>query len=354
MDITVCPKCKHQRDPNTPTPKYECPACGVIYKKFIKANSKSDNAGAQLKAEKNLPHPQAWIKQRASQVCIVALLILSTLLVLVWTGDQRMEPHVSAESLDKAILDTQSRISAITAEQDKYTGGLLKSMLSAALATETSTLAMLNQKRQSWIHRIALGYTIDGTGFTSPDNAADQINTLNAEIEAQKAKLLVTEAKADLYSGGLIRATLLSTAASTELSLALLEQKKASLEFGFPIYFSEQDTAPPGKRSNPTPEPPKPEKLNWSITNIDSRVTESNSSWQKYAWRLELKNDEDYPLSFNATIEFQDADGFIIDDDREYGIYVPAKSEKTFTGSTLIKVPGAYKVQKTNAKVGLK
>lgn len=42
-------------------------------------------------------------------------------------------------------------------------------------------------------------------------------------------------------------------------------------------------------------------------------MTESNNSCGRYAWRLTLANDSQQPMLFDAMIEFQDADGFVID-----------------------------------------
>lgn len=373
MDIKPCPKCGYKRTTNDKAPEYECPACGIVYEKFLKPQS------VQKPTKDNNPPNPNWLSQRLSQVSIAALVALVTLLSMVWVSDKRTDirsPAATQEAtseafdtnlenprtevfvieLEDAIQAANKRVAELQAEYDKYSGGLIRSLLGASLAAEHHTLAMLNQKKQSWLHRIALTYTVDGKTFTPASDTSSILAELDAEIEVEKAKLLVTGAKADLYSGGLVRATLLSAAATTELSLSLLEQKRASLKFGFPLYDAGQGSDAPSKPiSNSSPERPQPqETLKWAILNIDSRVTESNSSWQKYAWRLELENGEDYPLVFNATIEFQDSDGFIIDTDREYGLHVPANSSKVFTGSTLINVPGAYRVAKTYAKAALK
>ncbi|HQP88519.1 MAG TPA: hypothetical protein PLL76_19895 [Thermoanaerobaculia bacterium] len=69
------------------------------------------------------------------------------------------------------------------------------------------------------------------------------------------------------------------------------------------------------------------------------------------AWKLTLRNDDSSDLAFDATIEFRDADGFVVDSDREHGFFVPAGSEKTFTGYDLVKMPGASRVARTNAKL---
>lgn len=56
-------------------------------------------------------------------------------------------------------------------------------------------------------------------------------------------------------------------------------------------------------------------------------------------------------MLFNATIEFQDADGFIVEDDNAYNLGVPAGAQETFTGYALVSMPGATRVTKTNATV---
>jgi len=89
----------------------------------------------------------------------------------------------------------------------------------------------------------------------------------------------------------------------------------------------------------------------WSIVDIDARVTEQNDTWWRYSWILTLKNDTPNPILFDATIEFLDTDGFIIDDDREYNMIIPANTQKTFTGYVFIDSSVAPNVSKVSAKV---
>lgn len=383
MNIKKCPKCGHDRAPDTEVPDYECPACGIIYAKFLQATAnrsvKGDqrprDSGSRLESSYGYANLSSWFKQRPSQVAVALTCISFVLLITVWIGDERSappqaipakvggvaEPKVgkfispsqqSENLLRDAISASNERATHLQAEYDKYSGGLIRSLLGSALAAEKNTLAMLRQKQESWIHRIALDYTVDGTAYLAPNNAAEEISAIEAAIQTEKSKLIDSQAEADRYSGGLIRATLLSTVATQKMSVAMLEQKRASLKFGFPLYSVKVGAST--EQSGPSDVSPTKRELSWSIVKIESRVTESNSSWHKHAWRLELQNDEDIPLTFNAKIEFQDSDGFVIDDDNEYGLHVPPNSNKTFTGSSLIRVPGALKVAKTNAKVGLK
>jgi len=89
----------------------------------------------------------------------------------------------------------------------------------------------------------------------------------------------------------------------------------------------------------------------WEIISIKSRITETNDVWWKHAWRLSLKNKSSEMLFFDATIEFQDKDGFIIDVDRVFDLVLPPHTEKVFTGSAMVDLPGARRVENTQAKV---
>ena len=60
----------------------------------------------------------------------------------------------------------------------------------------------------------------------------------------------------------------------------------------------------------------------FEISDVDARVTESNNTWWRFAWRLTLKSVDTHPHTMNATIEFQDKDGFIIDKDNEYNLHL--------------------------------
>jgi hypothetical protein len=82
-----------------------------------------------------------------------------------------------------------------------------------------------------------------------------------------------------------------------------------------------------------------------------TRITESNATWARFAWQASFRNTSDVPARFNITIEFIDSDGFTIDTDTAYGAVVPPQSERTFSGDTLISMPGARRVASTRTKV---
>ncbi len=89
---------------------------------------------------------------------------------------------------------------------------------------------------------------------------------------------------------------------------------------------------------------------NLKIIEIDYKINERNQVWWKYAWRLTIVNPKPLEVNVNATIEFQDKIGFVIDDN-EYCLHIPAKGQKTFTGYKLITASVAPNVAQISAKV---
>jgi hypothetical protein len=100
-------------------------------------------------------------------------------------------------------------------------------------------------------------------------------------------------------------------------------------------------------RTAATPHP----AASFEIVSVETKVTEQNDVFWRYAWRLTLKSTSTDPLVLRATIEFQDSDGFVVDTDEEYSLYLSPGEEKTFTGEKLITASTAANVAKTSAKV---
>jgi hypothetical protein len=110
---------------------------------------------------------------------------------------------------------------------------------------------------------------------------------------------------------------------------------------------------PPTATSMPSTRPPQHErKQDWHVISIESRITESNQVYTEYSWKLVVKNDSTEPAVFYGTVEFQDADGFKLDDDEvnlNRSAEVAPASEGVFTGSKYIGL--TKKVAKTIAKI---
>ncbi|HXG57031.1 MAG TPA: hypothetical protein VNJ03_16755 [Vicinamibacterales bacterium] len=238
----------------------------------------------------------------------------------------------------------------------------MKALIESRLATLKQTRALLAQRATAGDLNVLVRYTADGKPFTLPDGAAAELAAVEAEIDAMKAKVAAGEAEAARYSGGLVQAMSLSTVATMRQSQAMLDQKRLALKYGLPqfIDFAESNkaaSAPSSSASGPVPiakaVEPAPEKV-WEIVAVDSKITETNDTWWKYAWKLTLRNKGVAPHAFRATIEFQDKDGFIIDTSDSDTIVVQPNTDDTGTGYALIRMPGARNVARTVAKVSVR
>lgn len=87
------------------------------------------------------------------------------------------------------------------------------------------------------------------------------------------------------------------------------------------------------------------------IDAIDTRITENNDTWARYAWKLSISNHSDEPAQFDARIQWQDSDGFVVDEARQYGLSLNAHETQTFTGYELISYPAASRVEQVTANI---
>lgn len=90
------------------------------------------------------------------------------------------------------------------------------------------------------------------------------------------------------------------------------------------------------------------------IVSIDSKVTEKNSVWSKYAWKLTLRNNTKTRKSVTAKIEWSDGEGYIVEDDIAYDLQIASGTEETFTGYDLIDASVADSIRKVGAKINWK
>ena len=112
-----------------------------------------------------------------------------------------------------------------------------------------------------------------------------------------------------------------------------------------------------GRRPSATvPPPPQapPVKANgksWEVLDIDSRITESNGVWSRFAWKMKIVNNDVQSLNFEGEIAFEDVDGFIVDSAPVHNLIVGPSSTENFTGTKLITAASVDKVKGVRAKV---
>lgn len=91
--------------------------------------------------------------------------------------------------------------------------------------------------------------------------------------------------------------------------------------------------------------------VGFKIIDIDSKVTEANSTWSKFSWKAEVENVLSSPITIDVTMEFLDAEGFVLDDSTKYNVYIRPHQIKIVTDYTLIKAGVAPKIESINAHV---
>lgn len=244
--------------------------------------------------------------------------------------------RMRATSLGTEIADIREQIRLSEEDNARYSGGLVKSLIGARIATMRQTEAMLRQAS------ITPRQSVDAS-------SNDALRALEEQVADSKAQIARQQIEADRYSGGLIRATSLATLATLQQTLAILDQRRLVLMYGL------QSSG--GPQALPEPTPPTQARVpevqkDWRIVSVDARVTEANTVWSRYAWKLTLDNESNRPQVFQGTIEFQDNDGFIVDTSNPGQMVVPAQSQQVFTGFALIKAELVGKVARAVAKVG--
>jgi hypothetical protein len=282
-------------------------------------------------------------KQNLFQLAMISFICL----VLVGCAE-KMRPE-KMKVLKEDIAAVQTQIKNAEAEEATYEGGLILALIKLRLETLRQTLAMLQRRERSWIFGISLKFNVDGKTYVPPADADQQIKTIEEELKALDGKILKQQAEA-LYTGGLIQAMSLAALSTMRFSYAMLDHRRLALKYRLPQYIPpEGQMGKPSDLSSPVLDTKK--EKDFEIVSVNMKVTESNDVWWKFAWRLTLKNKSESPQIFDARIEFQDKEGFIIADHDGRNLLVPRNSEETFTGYELINARVAGNVAMVNAKV---
>ena len=91
----------------------------------------------------------------------------------------------------------------------------------------------------------------------------------------------------------------------------------------------------------------------FEIIKVDAEITETNDVWSKFAWKLIMKSLSRIPLTFHATIEFLDQDGFVVADAFEPNLLLRPGGEQPFTGYVLVMDSIVHTITMVQAKIRL-
>lgn len=140
------------------------------------------------------------------------------------------EEQAQVQALRTELEATKKEVTAAEAQKAQYSGGFVKALIAIRLELIKTNEALIQQR----IHTIESGakVTIE-TVETKAD--AERAGQLEAELGKQEVKVSEAEAKANLYSGGLVGAMAVMGAATERNSLAMLRQQYLIAKYGLAL-----------------------------------------------------------------------------------------------------------------------
>ncbi|HAJ6649406.1 hypothetical protein U9X85_12565 [Escherichia coli] len=151
------------------------------------------------------------------------------IVMLTGCGPEELTPEQKQEvaALKAELSQTEGEISAAKEVDQQFSGGLIKNLTTARLEILGTNKALLEQR----INAIESGAKIDVvvSGVKPDPELAASIKT---EIDSLDAKINEAKADARQYSGGLIKVLKLSTVATEEQTMAMLQQKYLTAKYG--------------------------------------------------------------------------------------------------------------------------
>ncbi|NWB08919.1 hypothetical protein HX862_13490 [Pseudomonas sp. D5002] len=166
---------------------------------------------------------------------------LLTAISLQGCGEKDLTPEQKAyvSNLEAELLQTTQDIDAGTRSAAVYSSGLIKDLISTRVEILKTNQALLQQR----ILAVQSKGSVTIATVTSKVDE-DLANKLSAEITQAKAEITSAKAEAGQYSGGLIQALKLSTVATSEQTLAMLEQQYLVAKYGLnPVRASSLSTS---------------------------------------------------------------------------------------------------------------
>lgn len=156
----------------------------------------------------------------------------------------------STQALDADLADIRTQIKSVDHENAKYAGGAIKSLILLRREILQTAEAMLKVKRASLIRRIDLQFIVDGERVAPASH--EKLSEMEDDIRKENTKLSEDVATASQYSGGLLRAMSLMTAATDRLALAELQLGYYGAKYGTRLPIAALPTSPtprgpPGK-----------------------------------------------------------------------------------------------------------
>lgn len=158
---------------------------------------------------------------------ILACVIVATL--LAGCGPKELTPEQKQEvgALKSELSQTEKEIAEATEQQSQFAGGLIKNLTTARLEVLGTNKALLQQRINAIESGAKIDLAISGVK-PNPETAA----ALKTEIDTLTVQISDAKKEASQYNGGLIQALKLSTVATQEQTMAMLQQRYLSAMYG--------------------------------------------------------------------------------------------------------------------------
>ncbi len=155
--------------------------------------------------------------------CVIAATLLTGCGPKELTPEQKQE----VSSLKSELSKTEKEIAETTELQSQFTSGLIKNLTIARLEVLGTNKALLEQRINAIESGAKIDLAISGVK-PNPEAAA----ALKNEIDKLAVQISDAKKEASQYSGGLIQALKLSTVATQEQTMAMLQQRYLSAMYG--------------------------------------------------------------------------------------------------------------------------
>lgn len=180
-------------------------------------------------------------------------LIISLLLVVLMIGGAYAfyERQQSNIEIDKSLKDLGTALTEAEKDHAQYEGGLIKVLIELRIQTIKATVAMLEQKRRSLLHRIMLTYNVEGSPLRPAGQ--EQLDAIQADMRATFDRIMEATTENDRYSGGLVKALLEMRLYTEKQTLASLQQRYLLAKYGIShMALPNQEGGTPPAKPRPT------------------------------------------------------------------------------------------------------
>ena len=260
-------------------------------------------------------------------------------------ADQGLTPEQQQEVTDlRGELElVQASIASAVDEDLKRAGGVIKSLIAYRLEILRINEALLQQRIQAIESGASINLVVNASE-PDPERAAELLE----DIEAQRIRVDEARQKAEQYSGGLVRAMALSTAAKASNTLAILEQQYFAAKYGIDVDLPAGPTR--SAPSAPTPAGRENPDDCLEITDFGSSVLSKNYLFWEVAWKVDIASS--CRESYNVLVRFmiRDKDDFELEEDSRT-ISVSAGGAGKARGKILVLEEKTERMEKEGASI---